>query len=155
MLGCMSELRIRAIILQQGPAASIPLSEEQVTALGGPRNAPVTVTIGDRTARLRIGQMGGESMVGLSQASRAELAVAVGEEVDAVIALDTAERVITVPSELESAFAEDPAARAAFESMAPSKRKEMARSIADAKTVETTQRRLDKALETLRTIAAG
>lgn len=151
----MSELRIRTEIVHEGPAAHILLTDEQVASLGGAKNAPVTVTIGDRTARLRIGQMGGESMVGLSKASRAELGVEYGDEVEAVIALDTAERPIELPPELEAALAEDPAARAAFEGLSPSKRKEMARSIADAKAAETKQRRLEKALEQLRAITAG
>lgn len=151
----MDELRIRTTILQEGPAASIRLTDQQVSALGGARNAPVTVTIGDRTARLRIGQMGGESMVGLSKASRAELGVEYGDEVEAMIALDTADRPVELPPELEAALAEDPAARAAFDSLAPSKRKEMARGIADAKAAETKQRRLEKALEQLRAITAG
>lgn len=155
MLACMAELRIRTTIIQQGPAAEIPLTEEQVTSLGGARNAPVTVTIGDRTARLRIGQMGGRSMVGLSRAARAELGIEYGDEVEAVVALDTAERAVELPSELASALAEDPAAHAAFEALAPSKRKEMARSIAEAKAAETKQRRLEKALTQLRELAAG
>jgi hypothetical protein len=151
----MAELRIRTTILQEGPAASIRLTDEQVSALGGARNAPVTVTIGQRTARLRIGQMGGESMVGLSRASRAELGVEYGDDVEAVIALDTAERAVELPPELESALAEDQAARAAFDALAPSRRKEMTRTIADAKAAETKQRRLEKVLQQLREITAG
>ncbi|GEK78961.1 YdeI/OmpD-associated family protein [Agrococcus baldri] len=151
----MSELRIRTTILQEGPAASIRLTEAQVTELGGARNAPVTVTIGDRTARLRIGQMGGDSMVGLSKAARAELGVEYGEEVEAVIALDTAERSVELPPELAAALEEDPTAKAAFDALAPSKRKEMARSIAEAKAAETRQRRLEKALDQLRQRTAG
>lgn len=150
----MEELRIRTTIVQQGPAASIPLTEEQVSSLGGARNAPVTVTIGERTARLRIGQMGGQSMIGLSKAARDELGIAYGDEVEALIALDTGERPIELPPELASALDEDPAAKAAFEALAPSRRKEMARSIREAKAAETTQRRLEKALEELRERAA-
>ena len=150
----MEELRIRTTIVQQGPAASIPLTEEQVSSLGGARNAPVTVTIGDRTARLRIGQMGGQSMIGLSKAARDELGIAYGDEVEALIALDAAERPIDLPAELEAALADDPAARSAFDALPPSKRKEMARSIREAKAAETTQRRLEKALEELRERAA-
>ncbi|MCH1882561.1 YdeI/OmpD-associated family protein [Agrococcus sp. ARC_14] len=149
----MSVVRIRTTIIQEGPAASIPLTEAQVSSLGGARNAPVTVTIGDRTARLRIGQMGGRSMVGLSRAARAELGIEYGDEVEADIALDTAERLTELPPELEAALATDSGAKAAFEALAPSRRKEMARAIAEAKAEETRQRRLEKALEQLR--AAG
>lgn len=151
----MNELRIRTVLLQRGPATSIPLTDEQVASLGGGGSAPVTVTIAGRTARLRIGRMGGESMIGLSRAARAELGVDYGDEVEAVVALDAAERAVELPPELEAELAEDPAAQVAFEGLAPSRRKEMARSIADAKAAETKQRRLEKALDQLRQVAAG
>jgi len=151
----MSELRIRTTIQQRGPAAAIVLDAEQVAALGGAKNAPVTLTIGDATVRARIGTMAGEHLLGLSKERRAALAVEAGDEVDAVIALDEAERVIELPPELEAALAGDPAATAAFESLAPSRRKEVARGIAEAKAAATKERWLEKALDELRRIAAG
>jgi len=63
----MSELRIRTTIQQRGPAAAIVLDAAQVAALGGARNAPVTLTIGEATVRTRIGTMRGEHLVGLSK----------------------------------------------------------------------------------------
>lgn len=88
----MSELRIRTTIEWHAPAATIILTDEQVAALGGPKNAPITLTIGDATVRTRIGQMGGRNMVGLAKERRQVLQVEAGDEVDAVIALDTEER---------------------------------------------------------------
>ncbi|MGM1029452.1 MAG: YdeI/OmpD-associated family protein [Actinomycetota bacterium] len=151
----MSEIRIRTTIEWHAPAAAIILTDEQVAALGGPRNAPITLTIGDATVRTRIGQMGGRNMVGLSRERREALEVEAGDEVDAVIALDTSEREIEMPAELEDALADDPTAKAAFEGLAPSKRKEMARSIREAKAPETKQRRLERALDELRQVSAG
>lgn len=151
----MSELRIRTTIQQRGPAAAIVLDDEQVASLGGARNAPVTLTIGGATVRTRIGQMGGENLLGLSKERRAALGVEAGDEVEAVIALDEAERAVELPPELEAAFAQDPAAKTAFEGLAPSRRKELARGIAEAKAPATRERRLEKALDELRRIAAG
>ncbi len=151
----MSELRIRTTIQQRGPAAAIVLDDDQVASLGGARNAPVTLTIGSATVRTRIGQMGGENLLGLSKERRVALGVEAGDEVEAVIALDEAERAIELPSELEAAFAQDPAAKTAFEGLAPSRRKEIARGIAEAKAPETKERRLERALDELRRIAAG
>ncbi|MFA4841199.1 MAG: YdeI/OmpD-associated family protein [Agrococcus sp.] len=151
----MSELRIRTTIQQRGPAAAIVLDDDQVASLGGAKNAPVTLTIGGATVRTRIGQMGGENLLGLSKERRVALGVEAGDEVEAVIALDEAERAIEPPPELDAAFAQDPAAKAAFETLAPSRRKEIARGIAEAKAPETKERRLEKALDELRRIAAG
>lgn len=151
----MSELRIRTTIEWHDPAAAIILTDEQVAALGGAKNAPITLTIGDATVRTRIGRMGGRNMVGLSKERREALDVAAGDEVDAVIALDTDEREIEMPTELDDALAADPTAKAAFDRLAPSKRKEVARAIREAKAPETRQRRLEKALDELRQVSAG
>lgn len=146
----MSELHVRTTLPASGPATAIVLTDEQVAELGTARSAPVTVTIGDRTARLRLTRMGGENLIGLSKASRAELGVEIGDTVDAVIAPDTAERAIDVPEALASALASDPALQQAFDALAPSRRKEMARQIADAKQEATHERRLAKILDELR-----
>lgn len=151
----MNEIRIRTVIEWHDPAPAIILTDEQVAALGGPKNAPITLTIGDATVRTRIGQMGGRNMVGLSKERREALEVQAGDEVDAVIALDTTEREIEVPPELAAALADDPTAKSAFDRLTPSKRKEMARSIREAKAPETRQRRLEKALDQLRQLSAG
>lgn len=121
-----------------------------MTELGGPRNPPVVVTIGDRSARLRVARMGGRNALGLSKAARADLAVEAGDEVDAVIALDQAERTVDVPPALAAALDADPAARAAWDRLSYTHRKEHARAIADAKQEATRERRVAKALAMLR-----
>ncbi|MGK9221885.1 MULTISPECIES: DUF1905 domain-containing protein [Microbacterium] len=146
----MNALQLHTTIHARGPAAAILLSDEQVAALGSVKNPPVVVTIGDRVARLRIARMGGENMLGLSKAARAELGVEIGDEVEVEIALDAAERTVEVPPALAEALAADPAAKAAFDALAYSRRKEIARSIAEAKQEATRDRRLEKALAELR-----
>ncbi|WP_456283830.1 YdeI/OmpD-associated family protein [Microbacterium sp. JZ101] len=146
----MNALQLHTTIHARGPAAAILLSDEQVAALGSVKNPPVVVTIGDRAARLRIARMGGENMLGLSKAARAELGVEIGDEVEVEIALDAAERTVEVPPALAEALAADPAAKVAFDALAYSRRKEIARSIAEAKQEATRDRRLEKALAELR-----
>ena len=96
----MSELRVHTVLTGRGPAAAILLTDEQVASFGAGKAFPVAVTIGGRTARLRLARMGGENMIGLSKAARADLGVEIDQEVDAVIRLDTAERVVEVPPAL-------------------------------------------------------
>lgn len=146
----MSELRVHTVLTRRGPAAAILLTDEQVAALGAGKTFPVAVTIGGRTARLRLARMGGENMIGLSKSARADLGVEIDQEVDAVIRLDTAERTVEVPPELAAALDADPAARAAFDALSPSARKEHARAVADAKQEATRERRIAKIMETLR-----
>lgn len=146
----MSELRVHTVLTGRGPAAAILLTDEQVASFGAGKAFPVAVTIGGRTARLRLARMGGENMIGLSKAARADLGVEIDQEVDAVIRLDTAERTVEVPPALAATLDADPAARAAFDALSPSVRKEHARAVAEAKQEATRERRIAKIVESLR-----
>lgn len=146
----MSELRVHTVLTGRGPAAAILLTDEQVASFGAGKAFPVAVTIGGRTARLRLARMGGENMIGLSKAARADLGVEIDQEVDAVIRLDTAERTVEVPPALAGALDADPAVRAAFDALSPSARKEHARAVAEAKQEATRERRIAKIVESLR-----
>ncbi|SEE94855.1 YdeI/OmpD-associated family protein [Ruania alba] len=107
------------------------------------KNPHVAVTIDGATARLRVARMGGEIMIGLSKASQSELGVQGGDVVEATIAVDTAERTVDVPPELAEAL-ESAGLRAQFDALAPSRRKEAARQVAEAKAEATKQRRVAK-----------
>ncbi|MDN3311185.1 YdeI/OmpD-associated family protein [Microbacterium oryzae] len=145
----MTAIRLRTVIEKTGPAAAILLDDEQVAALGSAKNPPVVVTVGGRSARLRIARMGGRNMLGLSKAARAELDIEIGDEVDVEIDLDTAKREVEVPEVLAVALTADPTARAAYEALSYTRQKEIARSIAEAKQDATRDRRLEKALADL------
>ncbi|MEV8220102.1 YdeI/OmpD-associated family protein [Microbacterium sp. NPDC077391] len=147
----MSELRLHTVLEPMGPAGAIVLDDEQVAALSDAKAFPVVVTIGDRTARLRLARMGGKNLIGFSKAARADLGVELGDEFDVIIAPDADERTVDVPDVLAAALDADPVARAAFDGMSYTRRKEIARSIAEAKQDATRQRRLEKALADLRT----
>ena len=147
----MSEpLRLRTTLHPRGPAAAVLLSDEQVAEVGGGRKAfPVRVSVNDRTLRLRLARMGGENMIGFSRAARGEAGVEPGEEIDVEIALDEAAREVEVPSELAAALDKDPAARSAFEALSFTNRKEIARSVAEARKPETRARRIADAVRGL------
>ena len=100
----MTELHLTTTLEPRGPAAAIVLSDEQVAVLGDAKAFPVVVTIGASTARLRLARMGGENLVGLSKAARAELGVEVGQEVDVVLRPDDAPREVEVPAALAEAL---------------------------------------------------
>ncbi|MFK4762850.1 YdeI/OmpD-associated family protein [Microbacterium sp. ZW T5_45] len=146
----MTELRLHTVLAGRGPAAAIILTDEQVESFGAGKAFPVAVTIGDRTARLRLARMGGQNMIGFSKAVRAELGVEIDQEVDAVIRVDAGERTVDEPAELTAALDADPALRTAFDALAYSHRKEHARSVAEAKQEATRERRIAKVVEALR-----
>lgn len=143
-------LVIHTVLEQSGPATAIELTDAQVVELGGGKRAPVRVTIGGRSARLRLAVMGGRNLIGLSKASRAELGVEYDDAVEALIELDTAERVVELPDDLAAALAVDPRVRAAFDALPTSHRKEHARAVEEAKRVETRERRIAATVEKIR-----
>lgn len=135
-------LRLTATLERQGPATAIELTDAQVAELGGGKRAPVRVTIGSRTARLRLAVMGGRNLIGLSKAARAELGVDFGDTVAAAIELDADPREVEVPADLAAALDADPPVRAAFDALPPSHRKEHVRAVTEAKRPETRERRI-------------
>jgi hypothetical protein len=145
----MSELRIRTTLEPMGPAGAIVLSDEQVAELSSAKAFPVAVTIGEKTARLRLARMGGKNLIGFSKANRAAVGLELGDEFEAVIVADTAERTVEVPEALTAALA-DAGLTGAFDALSPSRRKELAASVADAKQDATRERRIAKALDDLR-----
>ena len=145
-------LRIAATLEPRGPAGAFILSDEQVAALGdGKRAFPVTVSVNGATLSLRLARMGGENLIGLAKAARAQADVQIGATYEVEIAVDTTERTVDVPEDLAAALEADPALEAAFAALAPSRRKELARWVADATRAETRADRVAKALEKVRT----
>jgi hypothetical protein len=145
----MSELRLHTVLTGRGPAAAILLTDEQVASLGAGKAFPVAVTIGGRTARLRLARMGSENMIGFSKAVRGDLGLEIDQVIDAVIRVDSAERTVDVPPELAAALGADPALRTAFDALSYTVRKEHARSVAEAKQEATRERRIAKIVDAL------
>jgi hypothetical protein len=143
-------LQISTVLEPVGPATALELTDAQVAELGGGKRAPVRVTIGDRSVRLRLAGMGGRNLIGLSKAARAELGVEIGDAVTATVELDDAERVLEVPDDLAAALDADPRVRAAFDALAYSHRKEHVRAVVEAKRPETRARRVSGAVEKVR-----
>lgn len=147
----MGSIEITTTLEPRGPAAAIILDEAQVAAVGeGAKRFPVLATVNGYSWRTTVIRMRGEFLVGLSTAVREAAGVHAGETVRAAVELDTAPREVEVPEALASALASDPSARAAFDALAFTHRKEYARWVEEAKREETRRRRVSQALEMLR-----
>jgi hypothetical protein len=88
----------------------------------------------------------GRFCLGLTKAIRAEAGVDVGDAVHVVVERDTSDRDLEVPDELVLAL-EQAQLTTAFTALAYTHRKEYAQWIAQAKKLETRQRRVAKAVE--------
>lgn len=141
-------LHIRTVLVPFGPATAIELTDDQVSALGGGKRAAVVVTIGERSARLRLAVMDGRNVVGISKANRSQLGVDIGDEVEASIDVDDQERAVDVPDDLAAAL-EAAGVRGRFDALSYTRRKEAARAVVEAKRTETRQRRVEAVVSEL------
>lgn len=141
-------ITFRTTIRQMGNNTGIPVPEEVVEQLGSGKRPLVRVTIGDYTYRSAVAVMDGKYLISLSKAHREAAGVAGGDEVEITLALDLEPRTVELPDDLKAAL-EDANALDAFESSAPSMKKEYVRQVEDAKKQETRERRIAKIVEKL------
>jgi uncharacterized protein YdeI (YjbR/CyaY-like superfamily) len=147
----MGELRLTTTLQERGPAAAVVLDDEQVAQVGEGRRAfGVRVTVNGHAFAGRVVRMGGEFLLGLNQEVRAAARAEAGDEVEVVIALDTAPREVEVPPALQQALDADADAKRIYDGLAFTHRKEFTRWVAEAKKDETRDRRVVQTLEMLR-----
>lgn len=145
-------MEFRATVELGGKTATgIEVPEDVVAALGRGSRLPVTVTVGGHSYRTTVARMGGRFLVPLSAENRAAAGVAAGDEVDIGIEPDSAPREVEVPADFTEALARDEAARAAFDGLSYTHRKEWVRWVEEAKKADTRATRLAKTVDALRT----
>lgn len=145
-------MKIKQKLEPMGPATAFVLTDAQVDELGGGKRAPVTVTIGGKTVRLRLAVMGGQNLIGISKANREALGVEIGDTVQASISVDGAARTVELPDDAAKALAKAKL-RKAFDALAFSHQKEHVRAITEAKKPETRAKRIEAMLEKLRAVS--
>ena len=131
-------------------ATGLEVPDHVVERLGAGRRPAVRVTVGGHTYRTTVARMGGRYMVPLSAENRTAAGLAAGDETDVVIEVDDAPREVDVPADLAAALAGADDARAFFDGLAPSHRKEWVRWVQEAKRADTRSARVARMVEALR-----
>lgn len=142
-------MKIKTKILQTGNNTGIEVTEQQLEKLGGGKKPLVTVTLNNYTYRSAVGKMGDKFMISLSSENRKNANVKGGDTLEVTVALDSEPRIVEVPIELQTALNINKAAKAAFDKLAPSKKKAIVLSVSEAKTEETKTRRIEKTINDL------
>ncbi len=144
-------MRFRATIEQRGKTAcGMQVPAEIVEALGHGKRPPVKVTINGFTYRSTVAAYTNEYLIGVSAENRLGAGVKAWDVVDVDLELDLAPRAVTVPADFAAALDAEPAARSFFDGLSYSNKSRFVLGIEGAKTPETRQRRIDKAIELLR-----
>ena len=123
-------------------ATGIPIPDEVIEALGPSKRPPVTITINGYTYRTTAVRMGGQFYVPLNAENRAGAGVVAGEDITVQIEPDTAPREVTLPDDLAAALDDD--ARAAYDGLSYTHRKEWVRWVEEAKRPATRATRIEK-----------
>ena len=147
-------LRFRAVIeAARGGGAVVLVPDEVAAALGGMKQMRVTGTVGATAFRSSTMPYRGALYMGVHKATREAAGAVIGDEIEVALVRDDSPRVLELPPELEAALAAEPGLRARFEALSFSRRRELAEPVREAKRPETRARRLEAALQRLRTLA--
>lgn len=123
-------------------ATALEVPAEAVAALGKGKRPPVKVSLKGYMYRTTIAVMGGVCMLPLSAENRNAAGVKAGDKVKITLELDTEPRTVTIPEDLVTALSKKRGARAKFDTLSYSARKEYVRQVESAKAQETRQRRI-------------
>ncbi|MFD9052833.1 YdeI/OmpD-associated family protein [Streptomyces zaomyceticus] len=143
-------MKFRSHVEPPEPMRGLEVPPEVVEALGGGARPPVTITVNGHSWKSRVALMRGRHLLGLSMANRQAAGVETGEEVEVELELDTEPRVVVEPPDFAGALDDDPVARAAYDNLSYSRKRERVRAIESAKRPETRRQRIEKAIATLR-----
>ncbi|MBH0781717.1 YdeI/OmpD-associated family protein [Nocardia bovistercoris] len=132
----------------KGTTTGIEVPAEVVESLGRGKRPPVRVTVNGYTYSNTVAVMNGTYMVSVSAQVRADAGVAAGDTLEVTLELDTSPREVVIPPELDAAMGAE--TRKVFEGLSASRKKQLTLPISDARTAETKQRRVAKAIESLR-----
>lgn len=136
----------RTVILGFGNNTGIEVPEANLRELGAGKRPPVLVTVAGYDYRSTVGAMNGRSLISLSKAHREAAGLAAGDTVDVALVLDEGPREVEVPPSLTVALDREGFAEQ-FAALSYSRRKELARQVAEAKTESTRERRIGKVLD--------
>jgi len=152
----MAEATFRAAVRSSGRGGGghlVDVPPQVIEALGGQGSGrsriPVTATFDGIPYRGSIVRMGGGAVLGVQKAIMAEAGVSVGDTLTVVVRNDDAPREVEVPVDLAEALRGNDEARAVFEGLSYSHRREYVDSITEAKRPETRARRVERTIQAM------
>jgi hypothetical protein len=135
----------------RGGGAFVEIPPDALAALGGGKRFRVRGSLNAVGFESSTMGMGGDRVcLGVHKATREAAGVGVGDTIHVELERDERRRLVEVPPELEAALAGDPEARAAFDRLSFTHRREYADWVGGAKRAQTRERRLVKAIAMLR-----
>ena len=133
-----------------GNNTGIVVPEEAIEQLAAGNRPPVLVNVNGYEYRNTVGVMGGTHMIGISAAIRKATGLKGGDPIRVTLTVADTPREVAIPDDFAAALAADEAASAFFGKLSNSLQRYHIDNIVGAKSADTRQRRIDKALALFR-----
>ena len=133
-----------------GNNTGIVVPDNLIDDLGAGSRPAVVVNVNGYEYRNTVGVMGGKHMISISAAVRKETGLKGGDPIHVTLTLADAPREVDVPADFAAALSADPDAGAFFAALSNSLQRYHVDNITEAKTAETRQRRIEKAISLFR-----
>jgi Bacteriocin-protection, YdeI or OmpD-Associated/Domain of unknown function (DUF1905) len=143
-------MKFRTYVEPLEPMRGLEIPPEVVEALGGGKRPAVTITINGHSWKSRVAIMRSRYLLGLSTANRQAAGVVTGDEVEVDVELDAEPRAVAEPADFARALDADPVARAAYDRLSSSRKRQHVLAIDRAKKAQTRKQRIETTLATLR-----
>lgn len=133
-----------------GGKTGIVVPEQVIAELGAGSRPAVHVDLDGYAYRSTVAVMGGQHMVGVSAAVRAATGLTAGQPVRVTLTVADTPREVDMPDDLAQALAAEPTCASFFAGLSNSLQRHHVDNVNAAKTPETRQRRVEKALALFR-----
>ncbi len=129
-----------------GKNTGIIVPPEVLASLDAGKRPPVDVDLNGYQYRSTIGAMHGQSLISVSAAVRNDTGLAAGDPIKVKLTVNTNTRGVDIPDDFAAALRENPGTEQFFGDLSNSIQRYHIDQIASARTDETRQRRIDKAV---------
>ena len=129
-----------------GNNTGIVVPESVIEQLRAGKRPPVVVRVNGYEYRSTVAVMGGRYLIGLSAAVRAATGLVGGDPIRVTLTVAGSPRAVEMPADFSAALDADEAARRFFDGLSNSLQRFHVDNINAAKTADTRQRRIDKAV---------
>jgi hypothetical protein len=145
----MTVHRFQAVLGAEDSGVFIEVPLDVPTVFGRAR-PPVRVTVNGHPFRSTVAVYAGRYYLPVKREFREAAGVAAGDRVEVELEADEEPRTVEPPADLAAALAVDPAARAAFDRLSFTHRREYVEWVTGARRPETRRRRVQQAVDMLR-----
>ena len=141
-----SSVTFETTVAASGNNTGIVVPDEVIGQLAAGKRPPVLVNVNGYEYRNTVGVMGGRHMISISAAVRSATGLKGGDPIRVTLTVADTAREVDVPADFAAALAANERARAFFEKLSNSMQRYHVDNINAAKSADTRQRRIDKAI---------